>query len=89
MRLWQEIFSQLGDGGTSEGVISLSYTVWEGKGGYFQNIKSLVSFSPQQIVFALRRGALLVSGEGLSVAKYCENDVIIRGNILSVAREGV
>ena len=89
MRLWQEIFSQLGDGEGMEGVISLSYTVWEGKGGYFQNIKSLVSFSPQQIVFALRRGTLLVLGEGLSVAKYCENDVIIRGNILSVAREGV
>ena len=88
MRLWQEIVSQLGDGqppaGDAAGVI---YTVWEGKGGYFQNVKSLTAFSPTEILLRLRRGELCVSGEGLTVAKYCESDVFIRGKIVGVQRK--
>lgn len=86
MRLWQEILSQLGDGQPPDGgVAGVIYTVWEGKGGYFQNVKSLASFSPQEIRLRLRRGMLCVTGEGLTVAKYCESDVFIRGKISSVS----
>lgn len=90
MRLWKEIFTQLNDGEeVGESVIGLSYTVWEGKGGYFQNVKSLGGFTPEEIILVLRRGTLKVTGQNLSVAKYCESDVFIKGNVLSVTREGV
>ncbi|MBQ9081180.1 MAG: YabP/YqfC family sporulation protein [Clostridia bacterium] len=91
MQLWKEIFTQLndGEGVDATGITGLSYTVWEGKGGYFQNVKSLGGFSPQEILLVLRRGSVRVIGQDLSVAKYFENDVLLKGNILSVVREGV
>ncbi len=88
MRLWQEIREQLNDGPPDGVVTGALYTVWEDKGGYFQNIRSLGAFSPQEVVLCLRRGTLRVAGENLCVAKYCESDVFIRGSIFSVAREG-
>ena len=88
MQLWQEILSQLGDGQPPDGdVREAIYTVWTDRGGYFQNVKSLQSFSPQEIRLRLRRGALRVAGEGLVVAKYAESDVFIRGKIISVQCE--
>ncbi len=87
MRLWQEILAQFGDGQVPDGgVTETIYTVWEGKGGYFQNIRSIGAFSPREILLVLRRGELCVAGEGLTVAKYCESDVFIRGVIRSVER---
>ena len=88
MHLWQEILSQLGDGQSPDGdVREAIYTVWTDRGGYFQNVKSLQSFSPQEVRLRLRRGALRVAGEGLVVAKYAESDIFIRGKIFSVQCE--
>lgn len=69
------------------GIAGLSYTVWEGKGGYFQNVKSLGGFTSQEIILVLRQGTVKVIGRDLAVAKYCESDLFLKGNILSVVRE--
>ena len=87
MRLWQEIFAQMSDGDSSEKITGFFYTVREGRGGYFQNVKGIGGFSPNEITLTLRRGVLKVTGENLSVEKYCESDVFVKGKIISVARE--
>ena len=89
MGLWQEIYAQLndGEGATARDAFALCYTVWSGKGGYFQNVKSLGSFSKEEVVLYANRGSIRITGENFTVAKYLEHDVLIRGNIRSITRE--
>lgn len=53
---------------------------------YFENVSGLRSYSPDQIVFNLKRGGVKVVGENLYVKKYCMGDVVVCGKILSIER---
>ena len=86
MRLWQEIREQLNDGPPDGVVTGALYTVWEGKGGYFQNVKRLVQFSSTEVVLRGRTGAVRVEGENLSLGKYFAGDLVIEGDIARVER---
>ena len=57
-------------------------------GGYFQGVKSLVSFSEQEIVLLLKKAKVYVKGNGLSVKKYCDGDMEITGKIYAVGVTG-
>ena len=83
MRLFSEIASALG---REEDSSRVQYTVLDGGGGYFQNVKKILEFSENAIVFAGRRGAVRVEGEGLSLGKYYLGDAVVRGNIFRVSR---
>ncbi|MBP5242623.1 MAG: YabP/YqfC family sporulation protein [Clostridia bacterium] len=92
MRLWREIYEQLSSEQGEEGALNafaLQYTVAAGQGGYFQNVKGIVGFTSEEVTLRLARGSLKIAGKGLKVRKYCENDVLIGGDILSVIREQV
>lgn len=52
--------------------------------GYFENVSSILSFSPEEIVLSLKKGKLRISGEKLYVKKYCMGDVAICGKIRAV-----
>ena len=54
--------------------------------GYFENIKSIVSYEKEQVVLSLKNGGIKVSGKDLYIKKYCIGDVVICGKILSVER---
>ena len=54
--------------------------------GYFENVKSIVSYEKEQVVLALKNGGIKVKGRDLYIKKYCEGDVVICGKILSVER---
>ena len=83
MRLFSEIASALG---REEDSARVQYTVLDGGGGYFQNVKKILEFSENAVVFAGRRGAVRVEGEGLSLVKYYLGDAVVKGNILRVSR---
>ena len=83
MRLFSEITRALG---REEDFSHVQYTVLDGGGGYFQNVKKILEFSENAIVFSGKRGAVRVEGEGLSLGKYYLGDAVVQGNILRVSR---
>ena len=54
--------------------------------GYFENVKSIVSYEVKEVVLSLKNGGLRIKGKDLYIKKYCEGDVVICGKILSVER---
>ena len=55
--------------------------------GFFQGVKGVASYKPDDITLSLKKGFITVKGEGLSIEKYCEGDVLICGKITAVTRE--
>ena len=82
MRLFSEIAGALGQNDSAR----VLYTVLDGGGGYFQNVKKILEFSENAIVFSGRKGAVRVEGEKLSLGKYYLGDALVKGNILKVSR---
>ena len=83
MRLFSEIKQALG---WEEDSSYIQYTVLDGKGGYFQNVKKILEFSEDAIVFSGRKGAVRIEGEGLYLGKYYLGDALVRGKIIRVSR---
>lgn len=83
MRLFSEIEKILGG---EEDSSRVQYTVLDGGGGYFQNVKKILEFSENAIVFKGRRGSVRVEGERLSLGKYYLGDAVVRGRISRVER---
>lgn len=88
MRLLREIYAQLCEEDEGESSPGARYTVIEKKGGYFQNVKEICAFSSEKIILRLRRGVLEITGAGLYIKKYCENDALVGGEIFSVGKVG-
>lgn len=85
MRLFSAIASALGEEG-SEGGLRVQYTVTDGRGGYFQNVKKLDAFSEREIIFRGKKGGVRVEGENLSLGKYFAGDAVVRGAISKIER---
>lgn len=64
-------------------------TILGGCAGYFENVKGIKSFSKTEIILYLKKGELTVSGENLSINKFCLGDLMICGNITCVKASGV
>lgn len=64
-----------------------SFTVVPGFGGYFRSVRAVAEFSPQRVVLLLRRGSIVLEGEGLEVGKYFEEDALIKGEIRGIRLE--
>ena len=86
MRLFSEIAKLLAVEELS--LSCVQYTVVDGRGGVFQNVKRLVEFSEEKIVLAGRKGRLCVTGSGLSLGKCEAGDVTVLGKIEKVERDG-
>ena len=84
MRLKEEIFKLFGGEGDA---LRVQYTVVDGRGGYFQNVKRVKELTSERIVFLGMRGGVSVEGNALSLGKYYAGDAAVFGNILCVARE--
>ena len=54
--------------------------------GYFENIKTIKSFSPEQIILVVKNGGLAVSGANMFIKKFCAGDLVICGKIKSVEK---
>lgn len=84
MKLLDEIARALG---AEEYSSHLRYTVIDGRGGYFENVKRLLEFSSARIVLAGKGGKVCIEGEGLSLGKCFGGDVAVLGTIERVERE--
>lgn len=54
--------------------------------GYFENVKTIKSFSPDEIVLSLKSGGLRVCGKNMYIKKFCAGDVVICGKIRAVEK---
>ena len=85
MKILSEIFSALAADGLE--IARISYTVVDGRGGYFQNVKRLLEFSEDAVVLGGKKGRVRVTGKGLSLGKCTAGDVTVLGDIAGVVRE--
>ncbi len=85
MRLFSEIATLLAVEELS--ISRVQYTVVDGRGGVFQNVKKLVEFSAENILLAGKKGRLRITGSGLSLGKCTAGDITVLGNIQKVERE--
>ncbi len=67
--------------------ISKSFTVCMGECAYFKGIKGVILFSPQKITLSGGKNYLSVTGENLTIARYFQGDIVIKGNICGVQIE--
>ncbi len=82
-----KVFSEIAGALAGEGLsLRVQYTVLDGRGGYFQNVKKLAEFSDSAIVFRGGKGALRVEGSGLSLGKFYAGDATVVGDIVKVER---
>lgn len=82
MRLVSEIFKAL----SAEAGGGVQYTVIDGQGGYFQNVRRVLEFSDTTVVLRGRKSAVRIVGKGLSLEKYCGGDVAVKGDVARVER---
>ena len=82
MRLLSEIEKILG----AEAGAGVQYTVIDGRGGYFQNVRRISEFSDEAVVLSGRKGTVRIEGRGLTLAKYSGGDVAVGGEIVKVER---
>lgn len=66
---------------------AVKFTVVIEKGGYFENVKGVLSYSDDLIVLKIKGGKISVKGENLFIKKYCEGDLSICGKITSVEKD--
>ncbi|MBQ9734876.1 MAG: YabP/YqfC family sporulation protein [Clostridia bacterium] len=53
---------------------------------YFENVKTILHYDVEEIGLGLKKGKIVVRGQGLYVKKYCAGDVVICGKIKSVEK---
>ena len=83
MRLFSEIAEALATEGET---LRVQYTVVDGRGGYFQNVKRLAEFSEEVVVFTGKKGGVRVTGTRLSIGKYFAGDATVLGDIVKIER---
>ena len=78
MKLLEQILSEFG------GDTLKSFTVVPDFGGYFRSIKGVSEYSSVKVVLSLKKNRITVEGENLTLGKYFEEDLLIKGKITGV-----
>ena len=78
MKLLEQILSELGADTLK------SFSIIPDFGGYFRSVKGVVEYSSEKIVLALKKNRITVTGENLTLGKYFEEDLLIKGKIKGV-----
>lgn len=78
MKLLEQILSELGADTLK------SFSIVPDFGGYFRSVKGVVEYSSERIVLALKKNKITVVGESLTLGKYFEEDLLIKGKISGV-----
>ncbi|MBQ3116604.1 MAG: hypothetical protein IJC07_06220 [Clostridia bacterium] len=53
---------------------------------YLERVKSIVSYTDEEVYLSLKKGGLKIKGKGLYIKKYCAEDVAVCGNIKGIER---
>ena len=78
MKLLEQILSELGADTLK------SFSIIPDFGGYFRSIKGVVEYSSEKVVLALKKNKITVTGENLTLGKYFEEDLLIKGKVKGV-----
>ena len=78
MKLLEQILSELGADTLK------SFSVVPDFGGYFRSIKGVSEYSSVKVVLSLKKNRITVEGENLTLGKYFEEDLLIKGKITGV-----
>ena len=54
-----------------------------------QNYKKILYYSPKEIVLLLKSQRFIVTGEGLTIIYFNEDEICLRGHIVSMTYQGV
>ncbi len=79
MRLYEEIFE--GTDGAFAGAKCI--VVPKGR-GYFEGVQSVGEFTEERVLLRLKSCELQIEGKSLSIAKYCDGDLSLSGEIYAV-----
>ena len=67
-----------------ENVKTARCTLFIGGGGYFEGVKAVGDFSREQIVLYFPRASVQIDGVDLSIGKYCDGDLRLKGKVRSM-----
>ncbi len=84
MRLFEEIAERLG---LDEEIVSGDKVIlFPGRCVCFENVKSVLSFSPSAVEVSVRCGVLRAEGEGIRAEQYSGGDLVLSGKIVKVEK---
>jgi hypothetical protein len=79
MRLYEEIFKD------TDGAFAGAKCIFVPKGrGYFEGVRSVGEFTEERVLLRLKSCELEIVGKALSIAKYCDGDLALDGEIYAV-----
>ena len=78
MKLLDQILSELGADTLK------SFSIIPDFGGYFRSVKGVAEYSAEKVVLTLKKNRITVLGENLTLGKYFEEDLLIKGRIAGV-----
>ena len=78
MKLLDQILSELGADTLK------SFSIIPDFGGYFRSVKGVAEYSAEKVVLTLKKNRITVLGENLTLGKYFEEDLLIKGKIAGV-----
>ena len=78
MRLYEEIFKN------ADGAAMARCIFVPRGGGYFEGVKSVADFSEEKITLVFPRQTVEVEGRALCIKKYCDGDLQLSGEIISL-----
>ena len=85
MNLFNEIIGRFGaDEELAFG--GVKYVIFDGRCGYFENVKGIGDFSDTLVEILLKKGKLRVEGKNLYIRRFVEGDLAVYGDISLVAR---
>ncbi|MDE6850220.1 MAG: YabP/YqfC family sporulation protein [Clostridia bacterium] len=61
-----------------------AFTVVPAFGGYFKSVKRVDEYTPEKVVLTVAKQRLTVTGSKLTIDKYFQQDLLIRGDITGV-----
>ena len=78
MKLLEQILSELGADTLK------SFSIVPEFGGYFRSVKGVAEYSSEKVVLTLKKNRITIVGESLTLGKYFEEDLLIKGKIAGV-----
>lgn len=64
-----------------------AFTVIPDFGGYFKSVKRVDEYTPEKIKLTVGKRRLTITGSNLTIDKYFQQDLLIRGDITGVELE--
>lgn len=61
-----------------------AFTVVPQFGGYFKSVKRVDEYTPEKIVLTIAKQRVTVTGKALTIDKYFQQDLLIRGDVTGV-----